>query len=352
MKHWTFFLAGLLTAALVPGLAFGQGFPQFGPPPGAAGPALHSPVPPAPPMMGPAPCPPPMFGAPTCGPTSCAKPLMGIAHACYAGYLTSSPGAQLSLQSDEVAAAGLVSISYRYPLEGFWLGCGTRVPWGEKGQAMLKGAWLFPSKGHAREEAAFIFGPDLDKRSWVLDLQWANVDLSGAYLVGEGNAAVIGGVRFDSFKSNFKDPYDFVRLNPAFFSANRADTSIVSYVPYLGVAVQKSSTEGSFSAGILGFPHLFGNIVYKETFFDQRFETAAPFHGGYFLELFGEANHNVGERFSVGAFVRWHAMHGETNTTLDVSVMGIPWTDISTGTYRVRFDRQAWIFGGKFAFVF
>lgn len=353
MRHWTLCLIGLLAVALIPGLVLAQGYPAYGPAPGfagghgprAQGPMQHGPMQGGAPMMGPGPCPPPVCGPPVCGPPPCEKPPMGIGHACYASYLYSPFGAQFRLDSDDAPVGGLVGASYSYPLEGLVVGCGTRVPLGEKGQGMLKGSWLFPSRGHARTDYLLAA---VAKRSWVVDIQWANVDLSGAYLVGCGNAAIIGGFRFDSFKTNFKEPYDLIGLAPAVFSQDRADVSVVSYIPYVGVAVQNGSAEGSFSAGVLAFPYLLGNVAFKETFGGvgtARVEANREFQGGYFLELFGEANRNLGERMSVGAFARWNAVHGETHFNLDGAAIG-------SSTYRFRLDRQAWVFGGKFAFSF
>jgi hypothetical protein len=346
MRHWALCLIGLIALVLTPGLVVGQGYPGPGQAPGfpgGLGPMMPGPMPGGPPTMGPPPCAPPACAPPMCGPPPCEKPPMGIGHACYAGYVYSPFGTQFRMDADNTAVGAFMGGSYRYPLQGLVVACGTRVPIGERAQGMLKGSWLFPFRGDAQADYSFPAG--ITKRSWVMDIQWANVDLSGAYMVADGHAAIIGGFRFDSFKTNFKEPFDFVLVPPAGLLQDRADLSVIAYIPYVGVAVQHNSCEGNASAGVLAFPKLLGSVVYKETFGGVRLETNREFQGGYFLEVFGEANRNVGERASVGAYVRWHGIHGETHGVLDVSGFG-------SDTYRFRLDRQAWVFGGKVAFSF
>jgi hypothetical protein len=350
MRRPALLLIGMVAAALLPCLSFGQGHPGFGPPPGfqgAPGPMgpgsmIGGPGLGGPPMMGAPSCPPPV-----CGPPPCEEEPKGIGVAGYVGYLYAPYGAQFRCDAEVAPLGGaFYSFSHQYPLQGAVVGAGARAAVGESGQVMIKGSWLFPAEGHSRED--YLFAAAVAKQSWRLGIQWGNVDASAAYMLGP-HAALIGGLRYDSFMTNFKEPYDLVNI-PAPSPTDRQDVTLISWVPYLGAAIQHSSCNGSASLGVIGFPHVFGDIAFRETLGPTllRMEGSKGFEGGYFFEAFAEASRNFGMA-QVGAFARWNALHGESQLTLNL--LGVaPAPD--SQVFRFRLDRQAWIFGGKVSFSF
>jgi hypothetical protein len=333
---------------LVPGLASSQGVPGFGHPVGVVGPAVPVLVGPEqgiPQLMPPGACPPQPFWA---GP--CQTESEGLGFAGYAGYVTSSYGVQFAFEAENAALSTLfTSISCRYPLSGISLGGSCRSSLGDNIQGMLKGSWYLSLNTNSREEYGVAPG-FVAKRSWETSIQWGTVDASAAYLVG-CNAAVIGGLRFDQFMTNFKNSDDYVNAAGPGWPTDRADVTVASYLPYVGFAVQHSSCVGSVSAGVLGFPYLFGSVAFKETFdATPRLTANHSFERGYLAEAFVEAEQKMGS-VSIGGFARWQALHGECPVGIQLSVpTGFAGNDAQP--FRFRLDRQFWLLGGKMSVSF
>jgi hypothetical protein len=352
MRQWALYVIGCIAVALVPVLAAAQGPAGFGPPPGLAGgvgPVLTGPG--GPPMAGPPMCPPP-----PCGPAPCEQGPTGIGFGGYVGYLTGPYGAQFRFDPVLAPLGGGIfgSISHGYALSGIFVGGSGRTLLGENIQGTMKASWFFPSNARSREEYGLGTGT-VSKRTWHTDSQWGTIDASGAYIIG-CNAAAIVGLRFDHFMTNFKESYDYILPPGIVWATDRADVTVASYLPYVGFAVQHTSCHGTLSAGLLGFPRVWGDVAYKETYATLgRFEASRGFQGGHFAEAFAEAETTKGP-VSFGAFARWQALHVESQMTMDLAVPPAALAPLpivgDSQTFRFRLDRQAWTFGGKVSISF
>jgi hypothetical protein len=294
-----------------------------------------------PPMMGP-----PMGAPPMCGPMPCPEePRWAVA--AYVGYVTRLRDTELRFGADEDGLAGLEKLSHRFTIEGLSFAAAARRPVGCQGQVMIKGSWLFPFNSHSREE--YTIG-GLDQREWKIHPQWWNLDASAAYLMG-ADAALLGGFRFDSFQVNFVEPYGVGGFPAATTLLDRADFVLTAYQPYVGIGVQRQRGETSFSLSVIGFPHVFGDIEYRESRGDLgRIQGKNSLHGGWFMETTLEANYHLMGSASVGGFMKFHTTHGEcARTKLDLYA---PPTAAPGTSFRVRLDRETWTIGLKSAVSF
>ncbi len=363
MRRLALLLTAVMIVASFPLIAAASGFPNYAPPmPGG-------PIPPTTAMgqaypAGPPPGPggpPPMFGGSPCGPTGCepapcgspscapmptcdkGPALLGPASG-YGGWLVHDKGVRIHAYTEENDLLGLAALEHVYSLSGFWAGASQQIPFGDNLQLLLKGSWLFPFETHTQEYYT-LWAPTgvvPGERRWDAELQWYTLDASAAYLISPA-AAVIGGFRFDSFDLHFKNPDDVVTIvsDPN----DEGDATIHSYIPYAGVLVQLATCDSTTSASVIGFPHLFGDIKYRQTTSNPnaslRFESGTNWNWGYFVEARAEHTRMVSDGIAVGAFAEWELVAGKSKGDLDELATAASesfWFDI---------ERKAWTFGGK-----
>jgi len=356
MKRLALLLIATLVATTIPILAFAQGYPGYNP--YATLPQRLQPRGPDMLMVGPhgGPMGPPPGMAP-CGPPPCMPMMPGCKEekvlgptAAYVGYLTHGDAVDFRFVYHDTPLA--FDLRQLYRLNGLWFGLSQTLLPGEYSQLMVKGSWFLPlgenTAGNRSDEYFTVFG---GHRNWDTSPQWWNVDVSGAYLLLP-SAAVIGGFRFDSFQTVFKDPSN---ANFATTASDRADINMAAYIPYIGVLATHSSCMGGVTASFIGFPWVPGSLTYHESLstgagFGIRARGPFDAASSYFLEASLELSRRVGVNASIAAFGKWNVLR----------VKGRPQYEINTvaaGTlgeqgYDFLFNRQAFILGARVQFDF
>ncbi|MCA1959684.1 MAG: hypothetical protein LDL33_02725 [Desulfomonile sp.] len=356
MKRLALLIIATLVAATIPVPAFAQGYPGYNPygtlpqrlqP---RGPDMLTVGPPAGPMgppMGPGPC-----GPPPCMPMmpSCKEEKVLGPTAAYLGYLTNGDAVDFRFTYHDQPLT--FDLRQLYRLDGLWLGLSQTFLPGEHMQFLVKGSWFFPlgenTAGHRSDEFFTFFG---GHRNWDTAPQWWNVDVSGAYMLLP-SAAVIGGFRFDSFQTVFKDPSN---ANFATTATDRADINLVAYIPYIGVLATHGTSTGATTASIIGFPAVPGYVTYHESLSaggGLGISARGPFDAGvsYFLEASLEHAHRIGANGSIAAFAKWNVLRAKGRPKYEVNAVGGGL--IGEEPYDFLLNRQAFILGARVQFDF
>ncbi len=265
----------------------------------------------------------------------------------YIGYLTDRKGASFGLGAQGPGINGIFAMNHTYPVRGIWLEASQAFPLRERIGAFISGSWLFPTKTSSEE--TYDFGIP-GGRSWTAKPQWWSLTANAVYGFTE-SFSLIAGVRYDSFMTNFTDPENaqIVASNPN----DRADITIHSIIPLVGVATDIGTDSRKLTLGMMGFPTLPGSIKYKQTEGNVaggpgRYEASGSFKSGYFLEVFGEFG-TRSPSLELAIFGKFSTVYGKANMDVDSNdaVFG-PLND----TFTFAFDRTAWIIGGKLSAAF
>lgn len=259
------------------------------------------------------------------------------------GYLGNREGCTYSLDTEGAGVGGTVHLTHDFPLRGLWLGLRQVFPVGENMAGMVMGSWFVP--GATRSEEGYLQGDGTPMhRSWRTNVQWWTVEAAGLYNFAS-SFAFIGGFRYDSFQTNFKDAEDIETV--AGVPDDEADVTLSHYIPYFGFLVANRNV----SAGIVGFPTLLGSIDYKQALtagINRRIEGSGSYNGGYFLELFATAGADV-MGAEVGVFGAYTYVHGLGNVDVDESFTGFA---TQNDSFDFSLNRQAWILGGSITVPF
>ena len=307
MKRSVVLCASLLVLALIPGLASAQGWLL---------PGL------------------PSFGGNGCG--SCYGNLGGVSiggDVAYVGYSRATV-IDFTAQGPGLIIGGERAWKQSYPVHGIQLSGMATAAANDRVTLIARGTWLFPWNGESFEE--YNFGGGFGQgRHWSTSTQWWTVDGAGAFAFS-GSAAAIGGLRYDSFMTNFKDPSDQFGINGR--AGDEADVQASLWIPYGGVLVH----HGGAKFGVIGFPWVPGTIKYGQTIggTNVRLNGSGAVKSGYFLEAFAEFNANL-MGASAGVFAKYTYVRAKAQVDMDRS----PSTD--NDTFDVVLDRPNWIFGAQ-----
>lgn len=289
-----------------------------------------------------------LFG-PGCGMPSCDPAKKALMPALYVGYAgTSGQGRGLSFAYDGTVRRTSIR-NYRWDVGFYGLQLAAELPFraSDAVTVAVSGSWLIPVKAQAVEErwlTAFQLNVTPQTREWNAKPQWYVLNATGEYALNE-SVSVLGGFMYDNTDVSINNPD--VILGFGWRPDDHATLKLSSYIPYVGL----SSTAGGFTAGLVGFPALFGTakLSYNETFnaLPGLYETSGSYGSGYFLQAWLEFNTSR-ERANAGVYAAYNLLHANASQDLDVNWPGNPFT----GDYRVTFDRQIWMFGAKFSFTF
>jgi hypothetical protein len=249
---------------------------------------------------------------------------------------------------------GLVSAAHSYRIDGVLLGAAQSIQTGDNLQVMVKGWWLIPTgtgTAAARVDEYYVVDAAVTAhRRWDTENQWWTVEGSAAYGVNPF-AALLGGLRFDSFQTNFRNPSASSLAGGG--AADRADITVTCYKPFLGLLLQIPSCNSVTTISGIGLPSVLGEIIYKETLgaAGTRMEANGTFKPlfsgtGYWLELTGEHAFKMGGT-DVSVFGKWTVDHGQA----DMRVSGTGLVG-GNGDYLFSLERQAVVVGGRVAINF
>ncbi len=259
----------------------------------------------------------------------------------YGGYLDSADLASFGFDTDGLGVGGVVAIDHTFPLRGLWLGAGASIEFSDGVGAMVGGSYLVPADGSSEE--VYNDGVGGSRRSWSSTTQWWTLEGAGTYAF-TGTTVAVGGLRYDSFRLDFQDPYNATIATSR--PSDEADVTIEGYLPFVGMTAVHDVNPTYLRAGVIGFPVVLGHVDYKQTFggIPARLEGSGDFNAGYFFEAFAEYSRTVSSA-TVGVFARWSMVHAEADADLDA-------TGLASDTFRFTLDRRVWILGGSIGFDF
>jgi hypothetical protein len=288
------------------------------------------------------------FGRSSCTP-GCAVP-GGLK--VFGGYVDDPRAVSLTfdpLNDGYLPAILLVNWKQQYPLRGWLVGLNLDIPLGESLYASLDGAYMFRGGPLSHSEEIVFFALGTGSRTWDALNQWYMFDVAGHYSP-LGMAWAVAGVRFDSFATNFKNPTNQVAL--AALPTDEADVNLALWLPYLGLETVLRQTNGSLKVGFIGFPAVFGNVKYGQTYgaggglgLGARNEISNHFSRGYFLETYVEATLIPGANSALGLFVKYNYLDARGNMPGFFHSVGVFPTQ--TDVFQFNFHRTAWIFGAN-----
>jgi hypothetical protein len=238
---------------------------------------------------------------------------------------------------------GVRRIQIQYNLDGIWLALSANSRLGDCLGLYARGAFLAPFNHRAEEVYSGGVVVFSTSRTWATSTQWYDLDVGGTFSC-YGGTELIGGFRFDSFSTNLSDAADavgFVSLN-----TDTADSTIRSYIPYVGLMVNQGNR---LRVSLIGFPYVPGDLTYHETTAGTiRTETTGSLRNSYFLEASAEYGRDL-MGGSFGLFGTWSYLSVRSNQTAVAKVGGVT---LNTQPYRFDLCRQSYILGAKFAINF
>lgn len=352
MKRLALPFIAAVVAATIPIFAFAQGYPGYNP--YATLPQRLQPRGPDMLMVGPHGAPPPPG---PCGPTGCMPMMPGCKEekmlgptAAYLGYLTDGDAVDFRFTYFDTPLQ--LDLRHTYRLNGLWFAASQTFLAGENAQLMVKGSWFLPlGENGAGNRSDEIYPFIVAHRSWDTSPQWWNIDASAAYLLLP-SAAAIGGFRFDSFQTVFKDPTHAGGIVSA--GSDRADVNVTAYIPYLGVLATYATCTGATTGSIIGFPAVMGYVTYGERLSAApgfRIDARGPFDAGssYFLEASLEHAHRIGLNSNVAVFAKWNVMSVKGRPRFEVQNQAGAYAE---DPYDLSFVRKAFILGARVQFEF
>ena len=266
----------------------------------------------------------------------------GLMPAVYFGWM---PGQEnnvaASLNSQNAGAFGILNVTFKYRTEGFWLGGALPVPLADKLAFIGTGWYLFPSDSTAGIWESIGPAPITNwGNDWTKKDIWWFVD--GVLAYGDSNLAVLAGLRYDKFSTNFSD------ANINFNNGQQVDIIAQSIIPLIGLQAGYKNSVSALNVRAIGIPTNAGNVKANFTIANNnRFESTGNYNGGHFFELFAEYSRQIFVNGNAGAFLRWNT----TRITSDQSAtttLGPQTTD----DYLLSVNRNTWTFGGMVGLSF
>jgi hypothetical protein len=253
----------------------------------------------------------------------------------YVGY--GAGDLQFGAGADNLGAAGVRQINHSYRNNGVWLGAALPVGLSEYFSVLASGWYFFPTSDNGTTES-YNQGR-LGQRHWSARTQWWYVDGLVAISCGKSGAALLAGVRYDSFTTKFQDPS--TERNRFDLATDEADVISEGWIPLLGVQYAMNSGQNALIARFVGIPTLLGTAKYNETINNNRIESSGNWNGGYFWELFAEYDRNFNQMGGIGVFGRVQSTNGRAD--LDLAYIPTPDND----TFRLGLNRLNWTVGGS-----
>ena len=330
-------VASMVMAQGIPGAQFNPGPPQPGmyPPPAGQMPCPPGPGAPCGPMNA---CPPFLMG--DCGPRNYMEPSI------YFGYAYNEKGYGMELDSSEgTNLGGVERFRHDFDVKGLWLEVQAPMTVTDCIGLSLGFSHMFPLDTKSTESYVSV-GPVASTRRWKTDIQWWDIDAVATYKLG--SMTVLGGFRWDSHMSNFKDPEDatFATSTPD----DESDVTFSGYIPFLGLQlVREVSCYSIVRATVIGTPIFWADYDYKETIggVAARLHTNGVINDGGFIEAMAEVAINL-QNVHLGAFAKYSALRGTDQTAFDLDAGGARQSE----SFKFSYDRSHWIFGARIGMTF
>jgi hypothetical protein len=281
----------------------------------------------------------PSFGGWPGGAAGCGEKLCPGGLKFDVGYLWGHRGMTFGFDAKGPLIAGVdVANRFTYPLEGLWLGLTAQAPLKDDLGVILRGTWLVPSNQRVHEEFAIPGVGFVPSREWGTKIQYYTLDAAAVYpFCAPFN--VLGGFRFDSLDTDFKDPKtetDYSNSRPT----DRAELSFTGYIPYVGVGVNYGQ---ALRLSFIGTPILWGELKIRETLGggNQSWEWKSALRNGYFMEASAEYGLDVGVG-RAALLAKWTYLHATSRSATGTFQGG------GSGDFSMDLDRQNYLLAGSF----
>jgi hypothetical protein len=238
------------------------------------------------------------------------------------------------------------SSHFLYPLNGVRVGGSVPVRLLDRFDLRAYGSYLFPQNREADQEITWLIFPTGFR-------QWRHTRSDSYVLGGEllmpsaGGTALVGGFRWESLTTTFKDPDPTYRLT---VDTMQSQVTVTAYEPYVGFRLQQSAGPGTMTAGLVGLPFLLATIQHFNTCNNAGDPLAhvgsAKVTRGYFVEASAEYRLGLVHGFEATGFVAWDLYHGECPMFLERIDSGLG--NSTTGAVvDFSYDRSSFTVGGK-----
>jgi len=225
-------------------------------------------------------------------------------------------------------------------LEGVQVGATLQAPLKDDFGVTLRGTWLFPSNGKARQEADTTAG--VAGQDWSTKIQYYTVDGAAVYPFC-APMTFLAGFRFDSLSVTLKSP----QSDDPFFLAlptDQTEVTLDSYIPYIGLGLNYGQ---ALRLSLIGTPIYWGDVKFRRTLAstDSIEYKSNLKNNSYFMEVSGEYGLSVGPG-TAAVLAKWTYMHGAGNATFSRRTDGIVLEQDPITTDLIR---QQFYLGGSFA---
>jgi hypothetical protein len=279
-----------------------------------------------------------------CGPKNYTEPTI------FFGYVYKDKGLGMKLESSDGNLGEIERIRQDFDINGLWLELQAPFTVTNCFGLSLGFGHMFPLKTKSVEGYLTTnTTTPADNREWTADPQWWTVDAAATYKLNCSLTA-IGGFRWDTFMTNFKDPTLTAVVDTN--GEERSDMTFNGYIPFLGLQlVRQVSCVSIVRATVIGTPIFWGDYDYKETIGSataaSRLHSSGVVNNGRFVEAMGEVAVNLCP-MQVGAFVKFSALRGTDETDF------VQQTDaqIASAPFKYEIDRRYWVFGARIGMTF
>ncbi len=288
---------------------------------------------------------------------SCAEP--GI----WAGYSESRRGFRVSTTHESIDGAAALSQEFVANIKGTWVGGVLPLASGCSASLTIAGACLVPS-GFALDQEEGSANPDFSGPQ-----RWFNTKVNSYFLETQGiyrlseACGLVGGFRWDvvSLRLSHPDVQTFTYQDSPGWEG---DITVTSYEPYVGLEVVRGSElTGRLRMQLVGFPALFGNVRFGDSFPNSsapprgvaRYQSKArSFKKGYFGEMLADYSWGVSSSSRIGLLGRLAFFHGISNGSTERLANDPFQPDAPIGSVPadVDYDRCIAIVGGTFRYGF
>lgn len=281
----------------------------------------------------------PSFGGYPGSSSGCGEKLCPAGLELDVGYLWGHRGMTFGFDAKGPLIAGVDAANrFTYPLEGLWLGLTAQTRLKDGLGVILRGTWLVPSNQRVQEEFVVPGVAFVPSREWGTKTQYYTLDAAAVYpFCAPFN--VLGGFRFDSLVTDFKDPKretDYGNSLPT----DRAEVSFTGYIPYVGVGINYGQ---ALRLSFVGTPILWGELKIRETIGVgvQSWEWNSALRNGYFMEASAEYGMGVGVG-RAALLAKWTYLHATSRSATGTFQGG------GSGDFSMNLDRQNYLLAGSF----
>jgi len=233
-----------------------------------------------------------------------------------------------------------------YPLGGIEVGASLPLRLANAFDVKFYGSYLFTRSVDADQQITWLTFP-----SGIRHWRRSSTDsyTLGAEILsplGSGTA-LVGGTRWESLTTTFKDP------NPEYLltvDTMQAQVTVTMYEPYVGFRFQQGVGPGGLTVRLVGFPFFLATIQHFNTCNKDGDPLAHVGHAnvsrGYFVEAAVEYRLGLPQGLEASGFVAWDVYRGQVPMYLE-RINAALGNSTTGAVVDFSYDRTSLIVGGK-----